>query len=55
MTLFSSSGRQVLAGEQTNVRNAAKDEIDEGNNSEGEGSVEQEIRISVRECIAVNT
>lgn len=48
MSLLSLSGRLVPGSEQTNVHNASKDEVDEGNNSEDEGSVEQEIRISVR-------
>lgn len=48
MSLLNLSGRPVLEGEQTNVQSASKDEVDQGNNSEDEGSVEQEIRISVR-------
>ncbi|XP_034255742.1 protein brambleberry-like isoform X2 [Thrips palmi] len=52
MSLFSLSGGQVPAGEQTNVRNASKDEVDDGNNSEDEGSVEQEIRISAQRLLS---
>lgn len=48
MSLFSWPGRQVVGGEQTHVQNVSKDEVDDGNSSEEEGSVEQEIRISVR-------
>ena len=55
MSLLSLSGRQNPEGGRTNTQNISKDEVDDGNNSEDEGSVEQEIRISVSKLKSVNT
>lgn len=51
MSLLSLSGRQNPEGGRTNTQNISKDEVDDGNNSEDEGSVEQEIRISAQRLL----